>query len=672
MRKRNKHVRILFSLFSGLVVILSLAASQVVHAASQTSYSYQYTKSENGQQQTVKVWITYYGYDDNDDNADIAYSKSDGYPTLHNVATEGTGTYTDPVTFAAADVDKNSGLFPVGSLMYAPFLRKYFIMEDQCGDSDPTGCAQDPHADLFMGPSSYSTWTPLKDCEDNSTQGDLPVVINPAADLAVDTTPMFHDDTCTIHDKYGNQVTTTGGTTNVGVTSPPPDNPPGNPGSQPSSCSSTSKTATPLWSGSVDAADWQTSWGVKANDPLTIGAANLASVSDPTGQLTAKVLQVSYPTNGTPPTNEEEKGITYGSQFLAQPDGKSYECLYLSYYVLFPRGFNFANGGKLPGLYGGGTVYGHTPPDGTNGFSVRLMWNGSGGGGVCAYLSAGSAIQGPSYHLDGSNTSIGLGRWHFAADGQWHHIEMQVELNNNSLAQLPNGSIQVWYDNKSVLSATGVKFRTPGTSQLEISGILFSTFYNSLRKGSTLTLPADAQVDFANFALGKQLIAPDSHIKQPSDPTSPDTQQPDTQPSGGGQYDLAIKIIAVPQSPATGTQTYQIQVSNLSGSVTQPIVMGLIVVGNTAPLQLTTTDSSNGWVIVRKSGDPAPSLGAAYTGREPGYPVPASTVLPTITVTFAGTINAGADLIAWVDVSGQSGDSDFNNNLVSQMLTPQK
>ncbi|CAF1401659.1 unnamed protein product [Adineta ricciae] len=63
----------------------------------------------------------------NPDVVQIAYPKSDGYPTKHNSATEDQGIYEDPITFAT-----NKRELDIGTMIYVPFLRKYFIMEDLC------------------------------------------------------------------------------------------------------------------------------------------------------------------------------------------------------------------------------------------------------------------------------------------------------------------------------------------------------------------------------------------------------------------------------------------------------------------------------------------------------------------------------------------------------------
>ena len=63
-----------------------------------------------------------YDWFDNGRSAGIAFPRSDGNPTVHNQATQGTGTHADPGTFAASKKD-----FPVGSLIYIPLFRKYFV-----------------------------------------------------------------------------------------------------------------------------------------------------------------------------------------------------------------------------------------------------------------------------------------------------------------------------------------------------------------------------------------------------------------------------------------------------------------------------------------------------------------------------------------------------------------
>jgi hypothetical protein len=150
------------------------------------------------------VFMTNYGFNDNSgssegdkNSADIAYP---GYgPKKHTVATEGAGTYDDPIT-AASDTKSSFGAATLapGTIIYNPMTQKYYILEDSCaecqadyackydddeGDAafpgDPPtagGCKTNQflHIDFWMGPTeSQADPTDLYNCEDNSTIGDV-------------------------------------------------------------------------------------------------------------------------------------------------------------------------------------------------------------------------------------------------------------------------------------------------------------------------------------------------------------------------------------------------------------------------------------------------------------------------------------------------------------------
>jgi len=119
--------------------------------------------------------VTLYGWPDNSPPGDaIAYPESDGYDTIHNVAS-GTGTYADPITYAT-DQDE----LPVGTIVYYPYLHRYFIMEDDCTEG---GNSND-----------------VINCEDDLTQDSESVIINPPSDEAVDTTPLFNSSSNSCYD----------------------------------------------------------------------------------------------------------------------------------------------------------------------------------------------------------------------------------------------------------------------------------------------------------------------------------------------------------------------------------------------------------------------------------------------------------------------------------------
>ena len=130
---------------------------------------------------TYTMYVTLYGALDNDPpgSADIAY------PQIHSKA-GGTGTYSNPVTFATS----SSELAP-GTRVYYAYLKKYFIMEDDCAQCDSDWKSGKRHIDMWAGNSTNSG---ILACEDKLTRSGS-VIVNPASNLAVDTTPIFNTST---------------------------------------------------------------------------------------------------------------------------------------------------------------------------------------------------------------------------------------------------------------------------------------------------------------------------------------------------------------------------------------------------------------------------------------------------------------------------------------------
>src|SRR5262249_21475793 len=76
-------------------------------------------------------FLTFYGFWDNSPpGVDIAH------PVIHSGA-GGKGTFNDPITFAVAPQVQN--VMKPGTKIYVNFLKKYFIMEDDCTASGPGG-----------------------------------------------------------------------------------------------------------------------------------------------------------------------------------------------------------------------------------------------------------------------------------------------------------------------------------------------------------------------------------------------------------------------------------------------------------------------------------------------------------------------------------------------------
>jgi hypothetical protein len=242
-----------------------------------------------------------------------------------------------------------------------------------------------------------------------------------------------------------------------------------------------------LWSGEFEE-NWTTKWHVRKE--RSWGLNNLKVLTEPGGRF-AKILRVTYPRGSASCAVVERYGAPIGgAQFEADLGLSPRDCLHLRYYVRFADHFPFVKGGKLPGLFGGKARAGGHIPDGTNGFSARLMWRRKGDGEVYAYLP--TSVE--------HGTSLGRGKWRFQT-GKWYSVEQEVKLNTPGKT---DGCIQVWINENLVVQDLSLTFRT--TPELKLDGVLFSTFFG----GNDLSwaTPETTHVDFAHFAVSERYIGP--------------------------------------------------------------------------------------------------------------------------------------------------------------------
>jgi len=178
------------------------------------------------------------------------------------------------------------------------------------------------------------------------------------------------------------------------------------------------------------------------------------------------------------------------------------------YTVLFPQGFNFVKGGKLPGLYGGDTADGSVSCAGgekvDDCFSVRYMWRTNGIGEIYTYVppytdpgfepnQALCSVPPESECNPDYGNSVGRGAFRFTP-GKRNTITQRVKLNDAGKA---NGEMELFFEGKSVINVGGLIIRD--SDQGRIRGIQFQTFFGG--SDTTWSTPVDTDSYFSDFSV---------------------------------------------------------------------------------------------------------------------------------------------------------------------------
>ncbi len=205
--------------------------------------------------------------------------------------------------------------------------------------------------------------------------------------------------------------------------------------------------------------DWNTPkriMGVKSN--------RAEITTDPLGSG-QNVLQIKYP-KGKVGQEEDGGGVQWRFRF-----DESFDKCTVEYKVLFPLGFDFVKGGKLPGLSGGTSPGGGKKSDGSDGFSARIMWREQGQ--IFKYMywmeRAPEKRWGDDLawvDINGNNKPL-----HFIP-GQWHTLKTEIVMNTPGLR---DGKITSWFDGKLALLQQGA-FRAEGAT-FRIDNFNFTTFF---------------------------------------------------------------------------------------------------------------------------------------------------------------------------------------------------
>jgi len=193
------------------------------------------------------------------------------------------------------------------------------------------------------------------------------------------------------------------------------------------------------------------------------------------------MLRVRYPKGsinfGSAGDGEPLGGASFYVPFTAG------QAVCLHYEVRFPAAFEFAKGGKLPGLYAGKAPSGGDKVNGRNGWSVRLMWREDGAGELYEYV----------YNKKGKyGLSVGRGSFSFPRD-RWVGIDLEVVVNDPDQR---NGKARLWIDGRPVIEQDDIVFVTK-QGDAEEKGLMVSTFFGGNDK--SWDSPKDQYVDFTNF-----------------------------------------------------------------------------------------------------------------------------------------------------------------------------
>ena len=123
------------------------------------------------------------------------------HPILHSGA-GGTGTFSDPITFAVAP-QVQKVMKPGKKIYIGSPIQDYFIMEDDCTSSGPGGIPVQGvgcDGELKAGINEFDGWMEgpksgaggrVTACEDKLTLSNIQVIIDPPAGLPVNTSRIF-------------------------------------------------------------------------------------------------------------------------------------------------------------------------------------------------------------------------------------------------------------------------------------------------------------------------------------------------------------------------------------------------------------------------------------------------------------------------------------------------
>ncbi|GAA5895042.1 hypothetical protein JCM6882_008270 [Rhodosporidiobolus microsporus] len=205
------------------------------------------------------------------------------------------------------------------------------------------------------------------------------------------------------------------------------------------------------------------------------------------------VMQLDYPKGSYSGLSGSDKGGVGNMQLGVW--GKKKRRTMVSYEVGFNKGFDFVNGGKLPGSYGG------DPGSGCSGgrnnpacFSLRMMWRKDGGGELYAYIPQYDGIcesEGAYCHGD---QVISFNRDRFSYTAGTYNTITEIAIMSSD-TETANGVLAVYAGNKLAFERHDVVLSV--NESVFFSTFMISSFFGGGSKEYAST--ANAYTYFRNF-----------------------------------------------------------------------------------------------------------------------------------------------------------------------------
>jgi hypothetical protein len=233
------------------------------------------------------------------------------------------------------------------------------------------------------------------------------------------------------------------------------------------------------WVGTFDDADWKVDWGNPSTVNSYTSQYSVTTPPVPGGGNSGKALKVHANARG----GAYNDGLTaFGIDFRPKFSQLSIPAMtegYLRYRVLFPQGFNFYEGGKLPGFSSipSANSETYTSSGGTmraDSWSGRLLF--VSGGRIKTYFYAPYG-GGSTMPVDSAGKPRGIAKqWTTPSltTGVWHTIELYYKMNSTGAR---NGIFRGYLNGVLGMTLTDMQWSSTSNPSQPINQLFFSSFF---------------------------------------------------------------------------------------------------------------------------------------------------------------------------------------------------